>query len=557
MHKGIKEHTIREFKGLNYSNKGIYPEASAIKEDEFVDVLNWNVAGKGFFEKRYGVEQVWAVTESTTPSRLRLLLAQRRLPDSNLQPVILCTDSDRLWGVRSAVNGGAFEYRIGSAGGPVIGNVQWAIEYGGTASATAYNVTAVRSSPTYDFTTAQGGMITIPANSTITNNWVANSPPGTHMTLHKTRTWIVNSYGGDAFATPNTAGDETKVWFSNGGDLTNFGGVGAPNNFNLEFGDGDYLVASVPYNDQLLFFKTRKTYVVSVGPDPLNWTYRALSDHIGCVGRGTIKHIDGKIYFLSTEGVVRTDGSQAELISDPIEDLLETYRDFKNPQNAMDIFASYYKGKYILWIPRTLETSVGDNALVFDLATQTWTQWRLTGGVSCWGEVRVSEKWDDALFFGSWAGNKIWKMSRNVWTDNGTAYSLSFTTKKHNFGSPMSRKRLHLVGLTVKDEAPATSTYVISTKHDDATPAVSKTQAPTTFSHLNIKVPGGGYGSYFQTTVSNGTSTGYAAVYDLTWMSEERALEPRSVVGGRSTNGIVHVVGPHPQDKLDAGFVLG
>lgn len=558
MHKDLEEHTIREFKGLNYSNKGAQPEASGIKESEFVDITNLNIAGKGFFEKRYGVEQVWAVTEGATPGRLRLVLVQRNLPDHAAQPYILCTDGNHLWRVNSPVGGGAFEYLINNAAGAAIAGLQWAVEYGGTTAGSAYNVTGLRGSSTFAYTTAMGGIISINPSSGYTSAWFPNSPPGTHMTFHKTRAWIVNSYGGDSFATPQTAGAETQVWFSDTGQLGSYGGVGAPNVFNLDHGDGDYLVASIPYNDQLLFFKTRKTYVVSLGPDPTAWTYRVLSDHIGCVGRGTIKNIDGKIYFLSTEGVVRTDGATAELISDPVEDMLQSYRDFKLPQNAMDIYASFYKGKYIIWLPRTEEVTIGDNAIVFDLATQTWTKWRLYGGVSCWGEARIAEKYDDSLYFGSWSSNKIWRMSRNAWTDNGTPYPMSFTTKKQTFNAPMSRKRLHLVSLTVKDETAASSTYVISTKHDDsATKVAVRTEAPSKYSHLNIKAPGGGYGTYFQTTVSNATSTGYAAIYDLTWTSQERALEPRSLVGGRATGGVVLVVGPNAQDKLNAGFIVG
>lgn len=552
--KDIKEHTISKFKGINASRKGTAFEARGLADDQLVDVINWNIAPEGFLEKRPGIAPIISVIVPTTPLRLRLLILLRPGVDSSLSPFALCTDGSRLWRVYTSPGSGYFEHLLPSA--QPLGNLQWAVEYGGTSPSTAYRAYCIRSDAAHSITAAQGSIATVAVGGTVTSDWAPNTPPGTHMTLHKSRAWVINSYGGDSFATPQTAGDETKVWFSDPGNPSAYGGVGVPSNFNLDHGDGDYLVASIPYNDQLLFFKTRKTYVVSVSGQPSDWTTRTISDTIGCVGRGTVKLIDGKIYFLSTQGIVRTDGASAELISDNVVDLLQQYRDFKVPQNTLDIYASYWQGKYILWLPRLAEVTIGDTAIVFDLATQTWTTWNLVGGTSYFGEARLPEKTGDSIYLGSWSGNRLWRLNRDQWTDNGTAYACSFTTKKLDMGTPMSRKRNYVMGMTVKDDSNDPGTYTVTQTADDNTAKnVVSTAVPAKQSVANIKLPGGGYGSYFQTRVSH-TGTGYAAVYDVTWINEERSLGQKSLVGGSAPGGITWIIGPNPQDKLNAGFVL-
>jgi hypothetical protein len=376
----------------------------------------------------------------------------------------------------------------------------------------------------------------------------ANTPVGTHLTMFKDRAWVVNSQGSTI-----TSGDETKVWFSTPTNPMDYGGAGLPNNFNLDFGDGDFLVASIPFNDSLYFFKTRKIYIVNCEGDPTNWQSRSITERVGCVGRGTIKLIDGKLYFLSLDGVVRFDGASAELISDPITDLLETYRDFKNPDTVMNTYASNWNNKYILWLPKA---GNGDNALVFDVPSSTWTTWKLSNGVTSFGEAKMANLQVDTLFLGSWAGNNLWKMTRgnNLWTDNGLPFTASFVTRKMDMGLPMSRKRNYLVGLTVKDESVDPGTYVIKTQADDLLPS-TQSEIPGKLSVTNIKARGAGYGRYFQTTVQH-SSTAYAAVYDVTWISEDKGLIPFSTPDKSTPTVEYWTLGPHNNDRLDSGFVL-
>jgi hypothetical protein len=354
----------------------------------------------------------------------------------------------------------------------------------------------------------------------------ANTPIGTQIISFKNRAWVINSRGEE-----NLAGDATKVWFSNPTLFADYGGAGLPNNFNLDFGDGDFLVGMIAFFDQLYFFKTKKTYMVSADGAPTNWQTKLISDRLGCVGRGTIKLWNGVLYFLSLEGVVRTDGTTFQVISAPIREFLDTYRNYLNPLTVLDTYASIWDNKYILWMPNSGGTNV-TTALVFNMDTENWTRWQFSNFVSVNGEAVWDEHYPDTIFFGSGAGssmpNRIWQMPLStIWTDNGVAFPCSFTTKKYDLGKTMGRKRNHLVGLSVADNSDNQGTYTIQTTSDDIT-QVSTTRAPARLSALNIKGRGAGYCRYLQTKVTQ-SSTAYAAVYDLTWMNEERGFEQKSI----------------------------
>jgi hypothetical protein len=451
-------------------------------------------------------------------------------------------------------------------GGASIAKLQWSAEYGGTTSGSAYTVTAIRQDT--GLTSAVGGMISIPVNNNIIESpgWIPNTPIGTHMTIFKDRAFVINSNG-----STELTGNETKVWYSGIGNLANFGGV-AMTNFNLDFGDGDYLVTTMPFNDQLYCFKTRKVFVVSPEGQPGDWQFKLITDRIGCVGRGTVKVIEGKLYFLSLEGVVRFDGAQAELISENVKDLLEQYRDYKSPQASMDMYASYWNNKYILWLPRdTGEGFAYDGALVYDIPSSTWTRWALTNNVQAYSEAAFSDLSVDSLFLGTnytsgTKKNRIWKMSSECYSDDGAAFTSSFRTKKMDFGSPMVHKRMFAVGATVKNEPTDTTAlgaaiYQVDNFIDDNFGYSTAFYSPARFGVTNLlcKPPKSPF-RYCYTSFSLMRSMSYSAVYDLTWLTEERGIEPFSRPGGSKVEqvpaGNIAKAGPDNNDKLTSGFVL-
>lgn len=549
--------TINKFKGMNTGFLGSSSEQYSQEDEELADITNFNIATDGYLEKRQGTSAQAIITTPYAPNYLRLLLLQR----TRVGPLanrIFVTNGTDTW--RIGLNGGPRD-RLTVAGASMTGLMS-IVEYGGANAAESYNCTGVRLDLNASDPIASGGIVGIYGDTTTNSGgWVSNTPMGTQIIAFKNHGWVINSFGANyPGATYSThKGDETKVWYSNPGNLGDFGGAGAPNNFSLDFGDGDICTSMVIFNDQLVIFKARKTFVVSADGNPTDWQQRLVSDRIGCVGRGTAKVINGIIYFLSADGVMRTDGTTFQNISAPVRDFLWQYDAYVDPKVVTNLYASYWEHKYILWLPDETQDKC-TRALVYDIRTEIWTKWDFVGGVQPYGEAVWDEHYPSTLLLGSWYGNSLWQMAGSVaWTDNSTKYDCTFTTKKYDLGSVMKRKRNHFAGLSVVDNYINRGTYKIDITADDTT---TTTRTEATFvsqTTMNIKAKGAGYGRYFQVRVTQNSSQ-YAAVYDLTLMNEDRGYEQRSmpsqyVVAVDPTR--VFNMGPDAQDKLDAGMKMG
>lgn len=539
--------TISKFNGMDTGLAGSTPEQYSSEDDVMSDITNFNTTPDGYLEKRKGAYRTVAITQPVKPASLRLLYLQRTRV-GGLTNRLFATDSFRVWRI---VAGTTQNDELLAAGASIAG-LQWMVTYGGTASDTAYNCTGIRWTPTTN-PNGVGGVIGFYGDSTLNNpgGFVGNSPIGSMILNFKNRAWIINTRGAE-----NAAGHETKVWFSEPASFGNFGGAGMPNNFNLGFADGDYLVSMVAFNEQIIFFKSRTTYIASVDSAPTSWQYRLVSDRLGCVGRGTPKVINGVIYFLSAEGVIRTDGTTFQNISEPIRDFLDSYKDYYSPRNALEIYASYWDNKYILWMPSS--DGICRQALVFNVLTENWTRWTFAGNVFPYGEAVWDEHYPDSLFVGNnlhaSTGNDIWQLGPAIYQDNQVTYPCTVQTKKYDLGRAMTRKRNHLVGITVTDNYLVQGTYTVKTMADD-TVSTSQIEAPAKFSAMNVKAKGAGYGRYFQTLVTQ-SSSGYHALYDITWMNEERGFAPRSGPAPPASS-IIFNMGPDAQDKLDSGMKMG
>lgn len=554
VNRQFKPMTINKFKGMNTGFLGTSAEQYSQEDDEMVDITNFNMLPDGYLEKRPGAQLRSTIT--TTPPSSVHIVGMQRTRVGTLSNRLIVTDGLNTWRIECDVG---TVTRLTTGGGPLAA-LQSFVEYGGTAPADSYNGTGLRNIVGHTTPTASGGIIGFFGDSTVDQTgWVANTPMGTQIVVFKNRGWVINSFGAYMGDIATTAGFETKVWYSEPGNLGNFGGAGAPNNFNLDFADGDFTSAMVVFNDQLLCFKTRKTFIVSADGQPSDWQQRLVSDRIGCVGRGTVKVINGIVYFLSMDGVMRTDGTTFENISGPIADFLRQHSYYVNPGYILDKYASYWDQKYILWLPDAAR-GLCDTALVYDLRTEGWSRWVFTGGVTPFGEAVWDEHSPSTLFIGSWNSNRIYQMGVSYFTDNGINYDCSFTTKKYDLGSAMVAKRNHLVGLTVTPNAINRGMYKVAVTADDTT-VTTRTEAPPSAGVMNLKAKGAGYGRYFQAVVTQNSSQ-YAAVYDLTLMNEDRGFIRKStpIVPAPPVDiplSLIFNMGLHQQDKLDSGMKMG
>lgn len=188
------------------------------------------------------------------------------------------------------------------------------------------------------------------ANPTI----IAGSPNALHLEVHKDRLFAVS-------ATTNY-----RLHFSDAATFTSWPGT---NILDVNANDGESVIAIKSLGDKLVIFKQRSIWVLYVTGSPVNWRLSLVTSLIGCVDFKSVVEINGLIYFLSNNGVYRTDGTIVELISQAIQaQTLET-----GPSTG---FGGRYQDFYIITVPN------GFGPLLYHIPTGTW--WRWTLGLTCY-----------------------------------------------------------------------------------------------------------------------------------------------------------------------------
>jgi hypothetical protein len=157
-----------------------------------------------------------------------------------------------------------------------------------------------------------------------------------------------------------------------------------------------------PLGERLYVFTDRGIYRVS-GSYP--YAVDLMSKTAVLIAPDTLVEFDDALYALTSQGVCRISDAGVGVISAPIEaSIKRLYGDSLSvlKRKAHGIGYESYR-KYILSMPETESDTENAQSLVYDVATQTWTQW--TRPVSC----GVVEPVSDFLFM---ARNTVNKVSR-------------------------------------------------------------------------------------------------------------------------------------------------
>ncbi len=192
---------------------------------------------------------------------------------------------------------------------------------------------------------------------------------GTQCLWYKNRFFTINSY--------SLTGDESYLYYS---DPVQTVVPNATNRATIGLNDGQACIAMTVYNDQIWVFKDRSIWTAQVDGDPSTWTYRKVSDTYGCIGAETIEIIDGLLYFLSYEGVIRSDGQGFEVLSIPIESTFLSYLNQSGITAAgiaqMQYTAAFsVDNKYIV-LPKSPYVLPNTTVwFVFDIINEAWSQW--------------------------------------------------------------------------------------------------------------------------------------------------------------------------------------
>lgn len=188
-------------------------------------------------------------------------------------------------------------------------------------------------------------------NSTTTAITDADAPAGKFLAFHKGRLFIAGQ-----------AADPTRLAWSEFADYTNWVSTGFV--YVPQSKTGDEITGMTVFQDNLIIF-TRKTKYVLFGDDPGNFVLRQSSGKKGAVNQAVIASDPNFVYFLSDDGVYRYNGSQDELMSDPIQTEVDNIADKEK-------CAGVYEGNYYrLYYPQTGSTK-NDSCLLWDTLNNFW-----------------------------------------------------------------------------------------------------------------------------------------------------------------------------------------
>ena len=200
----------------------------------------------------------------------------------------------------------------------------------------------------------------------------------------------------------------------------------------VQTSDADWITAVAVMNDTLYIFKSFSTWVLYTDGVDTSWTLRNIHPSVGCIGRDTPVVIGGLMYFLSAQGVYRTDGTTFERISDAIPDRFDNL-DATTYVSTNDRSAVWYKNLYIL-----NNNSSGGELDVYNIDNGAWTQWNTVNPLS---RIIGVPDGTPPYFVGMYnetSGVLARYIDSNTYKDYDGAldYTCSFLTKYYDFDKP-------------------------------------------------------------------------------------------------------------------------
>lgn len=284
----------------------------------------------------------------------------------------------------------------------------------GTDGVHSYNGTSITGYST-DSAYDDDAATTDPATSTY---WI---PQGKCLAYFKNRLWVAN-----------TTSNPDYVWYSDTIDFDAFNN--STQVFKVATGDSTEITNMVPFEtSSLIIFKERSIHELAVSGDTAAyWNLRPVDTRHGCVAPECAKYHNGKVYFLSHDGVRALPiekQATSYLIKDEIDDINWTYIN----RARMVIFDD----KLYLAVP-TGTSTYNNKVYVFDLNLGSWVVY--TGwNVNCWG-IYISGN-EEVLMYGDSNDGVVYKcFTAGQFNDGSTAINYQEETKAYDFGQPFLYK---------------------------------------------------------------------------------------------------------------------
>lgn len=255
----------------------------------------------------------------------------------------------------------ADDYLIGTIGDSKI----WAIK---TGAVTAF--TGITDPPTWLL--ALGGSIYLgfagatgvrTRSANTISGAIANSPASLCGEWHKSRIFVgSNVVGGRlAFSNPNAPG----TW-------------SVADTIDVSIQNREYIRALVSTGDLLLIFTDYSTYSLYVqGDSPANWVVRKIGS-VGAAGKSAVCYYNGTVYFISRDGIYKTNGVSFSKISDKLwkpEDPKFSFgsgASFNSSNWRVTRLFDHLIFTAITWDVTDTKTGY---TFVYNMDTNAWSQW--------------------------------------------------------------------------------------------------------------------------------------------------------------------------------------
>lgn len=192
-------------------------------------------------------------------------------------------------------------------------------------------------------------------------------------------------------------------------------------------GDGEQIMGMCVFNNYLIVFKESHYFVfygTTINPEDgtPEFNYRAVESGIGLAAPNALCVAPDGVYFLSDNGIYKTDGGLPVLVSGLIDSLFTgsvppLYGGYAINTSSISTAAMAYHNLQVFLAVPTASATANDALLMFDLRNQSWTVWNIPAGAMCQFEVTGSQP--DLMFAYASGAKKIGRISTGYTTDDG------------------------------------------------------------------------------------------------------------------------------------------
>ncbi len=256
-------------------------------------------------------------------------------------------------------------------------------------------------------------------------------------------------YKGDKIILGNLAGAPSRITWSGGGvNVDKFNWSFGGGTLDIDKDSGDFITGLIEFQDQIIVFKQRSIWSVSLNFDSGTGlvipTLKMIMRGVGAVSHRTIRYVENDVFFLSRRGVY-TLGNEPNFlnvlrtneVSARVRPLFETLTASQLEQAC----AVYHKNKYRLAFPSTTANK-NTKEIIYDRERLAWMGPNTFPATPAIYEVYYDSANAENLVWGDTDDNMITDFSTAYSNDKGVKIQTRLLTKKTAFDNAFRFKQM-------------------------------------------------------------------------------------------------------------------